>query len=136
MIKQLFEEICRIKGGTFVISNAECACEMKLNQLPSTLFQGEILHISAPEWNFHINTAGIAEAHFVKQKEPSGTIPFLYFLSFKDKDQQTLLSFFFPNPYLNSNTEKSNYQKDREILFESIKNKYSSPPLIKYIENL
>lgn len=137
MIKELntlLKEFLNIKGGTFAIGNDYSVGEMKIGQKPEYIMVGDVAHISSKKWTIHIDLVKVKSVKFIKQKEPSGTIPYILYASLKDKKDYSIISYFFPNPYLNKDGDVTEFNEKNLNMFEKIKNKYLDRKFFLYEE--
>ena len=60
--------------------------------------------------------------------------PFLYYVRFSNMAGDTLLRFYFPNPYLDDSSKLTDFQPQRLIVFDKYKDEYVGRDGIVYVK--
>lgn len=130
----VIKDLLKIKDGTFAIGNDHSVGEMKVHGDEKFSEENGVIHMTSKRWTIHLDLSGVNEGKFIKQKEPSGTIPYILYLSLRDKEDYSIISFFFPNPWLDINGNVVEFDSNKHKLFESLKNKYIKKKVFTFLE--
>ncbi len=120
MLFELLSDIVKIDDVLIITKNIGATCEIRSNSL--TIRQKEkwitIGDNDGPA-HMHINSEMIKSAEFVKEQKPDRIS---FSVRFFDVDNQRLIAAFFTKMY----DESKNLISEREFLFNSLNEKYSS----------
>ncbi len=130
----VIKDLLKIKNGTFAIGNDHSVGEMKVSGDEKFKVENGVVHITSMKWTIHLDLSGVNEGKFIKQKEPSGTIPYILYLSLRDKEDYSIISFFFPNPWLDSKGNVVEFDKKKFNIFENTREKYFNQKSFLYEE--
>ena len=120
MLFELLSDIVKIDDVLIITKNIGATCEIRSNSL--TIRQKEkwitIGDNDGPA-HMHINSEMIKSAEFVKEQKPDRIS---FSVRFFDVDNQRIIAAFFTKMY----DESKNLISEREFLFNSLNEKYSS----------
>lgn len=120
MLFELLSDIVKINDVLIITKNIGATCEIRSNSL--TIRQNEkwitIGDNDGPA-HMHINSEMIKSAEFVKEQKPDRIS---FSVRFFDVDNQRLIAAFFTKMY----DESKNLISEREFLYNSLNEKYSS----------
>ena len=120
MLFELLSDIVKIDDVLIITKNIGATCEIRSNSL--TIRQKEkwitIGDNDGPA-HMHINSEMIKSAEFVKEQKPDRIS---FSVRFFDIDNQRLIAAFFTKMY----DESKNLISEREFLYNSLNEKYSS----------
>ena len=120
MLFELLSDIVEIDDVLIITKNIGATCEIRSNSL--TIRQKEkwitIGDNDGPA-HMHINSEMIKSAEFVKEQKPDRIS---FSVRFFDVDNQRLIAAFFTKMY----DESKNLISEREFLYNSLNEKYSS----------
>lgn len=134
MVKELLSDICSINGINFVVGNEHTVAEMLVKGDIYPQFDETTLHLNSGLWTMHINIDSISKVEIIKDKELSGFIPNLFYISFKDQKNGTIFSVFLPNPYLDEHYNKIDLQEDKMQIIEDLIEKYAGKENIEFLD--
>lgn len=120
MLFELLSDIVKIDDVLIITKNIGATCEIRSNSL--TIRQNEkwitIGDNDGPA-HMHINSEMIKSAEFVKEQKPDRIS---FSVRFFDIDNQRIIAAFFTKMY----DESKNLISEREFLYNSLNEKYSS----------
>ena len=120
MLFELLSDIVKINDVLIITKNIGATCEIRSNSL--TIRQNEkwitIGDNDGPA-HMHINSEMIKSAEFVKEQKPDRIS---FSVRFFDIDNQRIIAAFFTKMY----DESKNLISEREFLYNSLNEKYSS----------
>ena len=120
MLFELLSDIVKIDDVLIITKNIGATCEIRSNSL--TIRQSEkwitIGDNDGPA-HMHINSEMIKSAEFVKEQKPDRIS---FSVRFFDVDNQRIIAAFFTKMY----DESKNLISEREFLYNSLNEKYSS----------
>lgn len=120
MLFELLSDIVKIDDVLIITKNIGATCEIRSNSL--TIRQNEkwitIGDNDGPA-HMHINSEMIKSAEFVKEQKPDRIS---FSVRFFDVDNQRIIAAFFTKMY----DESKNLISEREFLYNSLNEKYSS----------
>jgi len=120
MLFELLSDIVKIDDVLIITKNIGATCEIRSNSL--TIRQKEkwitIGDNDGPA-HMHINSEMIKSAEFVKEQKPDRIS---FSVRFFDVDNQRIIAAFFTKMY----DESKNLISEREFLYNSLNEKYSS----------
>ena len=120
MLFELLSDIVKVDDVLLITKNIGATCEIRSNSL--TIRQKEkwitIGDNDGPA-HMHINSEMIKSAEFVKEQKPDRIS---FSVRFFDVDNQRLIAAFFTKMY----DESKNLISEREFLYNSLNEKYSS----------
>ena len=132
MMEELIMDLARIDKMLFVVGGGGCVGEMHGDGKIEPRFQQGWGMIEGENWHFHLDLGRIAEVQFVEAEDHGA--PVLYYVRFSDANGETLLRSYFPNPYLNDDEDLTEFQPDRLLAFEEMREKHVGGPDIVYVK--
>lgn len=134
-MERLISELLAVPGMMVVIDSHGAVSEMDARDLQRSEFHEGWATIEATDWHVHLNMGLIDEAQFVEAEDRFHQgIPKLYYLRLSDAEANTMLRFYFPNPWLNDQEEVTDFQPDRLRLFEEFRDRYIVEPGIVFAQ--
>lgn len=125
-VRRLVSELLGVEGMMVVMDSGGAVSEMSLHAPPDIEFEGRWATIEARDWHIHLDLAQVAGAQFVENSHHGHKgIPKLYYARLSDGNGDTLLRFYFPNPWLDADENPTPFQADRLRAFETFRARYA-----------
>lgn len=125
-VKRLISELLSVEGMMVVMDSGGAVSEMSLHAAPDIEFEGRWATIEARDWHIHLDLRQVAGAQFVENSHHGHQgIPKLYYARLSDGNGDTLLRFYFPNPWLDADEKPTPFQPDRLRAFETFRARYA-----------
>lgn len=126
-VGRLVSELLSVEGMMVVMDSGGAVSEMSLSAAPDVEFEGRWATIEARDWHIHLDLARVAGAQFVENSHHGHKgIPKLYYARLSDGNGDTLLRFYFPNPWLDDDEKPAPFQADRLCAFEAFRARYAN----------
>lgn len=132
VMKDLIRDLARIKRMLFVVGGGACVSEMYCDGETEPEFHGEWSMVESESWHLHMNVAQVKSAQFVEAEDHGA--PVLYFVRFADEAEETLLRAYFPNPYLDDNDKRIDFQPEKLKVFEELRDRYAGQPGVVFVK--
>lgn len=78
--------------------------------------------VEADNWHFHVGVDQVAGIQFVVADSHADLKS--YYVRFSDAEEHTLLRSYFPNPNLDDNHQRTDYQPEKMRKFEEMRDRY------------
>lgn len=135
LLEQLISELLATRGMMVVIDSHGAVSEMHTRNLVQPAFHEGWATIEAADWHVHLNMNLIDEAQFVEaQDRVHDGIPKLYYVRLSDAGGNTMLRFYFPNPWLDDAEKVTEFQPERLRLFEEFRDRFVEEPGIVFAQ--
>lgn len=126
-VRRLVSELLSVEGMMVVMDSGGAVSEMNLHAAPDIEFEGRWATIEARDWHIHLDLRQVAGAQFVENSHHGHKgIPKLYYARLSDGSGDTLLRFYFPNPWLDADEKPTPFQPDRLRAFEAFRARYAA----------
>lgn len=126
-VKRLISELLSVDGMMVVMDSGGAVSEMSLIAAPDIEFEGRWATIEARDWHIHLDMQQVAGAQFVENSHHGHKgIPKLYYARLSDAAGDTLLRFYFPNPWLDADENPTPFQPAKLRAFEAFRARYAN----------
>jgi hypothetical protein len=124
-LKELITELLGVEKMLVVVDSSGAAAEMDTGEISVPDFDGRWATIEARGWHVHLDTETVDGAQFVEAEDRAhDTIPKLYYVRLSAADGGTVIRFYFPNPWLDDDEKPAEFQPDRLLRFEQMRDRY------------
>ena len=135
ILERLVKELLEIKGMLIVVDSHGTVSEMHTVNIIEPDFHQGWATIESNEWHIHMNIGEVEEVQFVEAKDDMhASISTLYYVRFSNSDRDTLIRFYFPNPWLDENENITAFQSEKLQLSEKFRDFYVNHPGIIFIQ--
>lgn len=121
-LKDLLRDLAGLDEMLWVIGGAEAVSENSSRGMEEPTFSGGYANLEADNWHVHLKLDDVAGVQFVEAEDH--VAPYLYYVRFSNKAEETLFRVYFPNPYLDDNFNPVEFQPEKLKLFEDYRDKY------------
>ena len=116
----------------WVIGGGDVVSENSSKGLEAPSFTGGYANIEAENWHVHVKLDAIAGVQFVVAEDH--VAPYLYYVRFSSAAEETMFRVYFPNPYLDDDGNRTEFQSERLALFERYRDMYVGSEGIIFVE--
>ena len=120
------ERMMWVVGGGSVVSENNCK-----GIKPPEIHNGFIT-IEADNWHFHLAEAEVDGIQFVEADSHGGLKS--YYVRFSKGWEETLARCYFPNPYLDDDEKRTDFQDEKYQVFVAMKDKFVGKDGIVFVE--
>lgn len=125
LLERLISELLATPGMMVVIDSHGAVSEMHTRNLDQPAFHDGWATIEAEQWHIHLNMKLIDEAQFVEAEDHLHEgIAKLYYVRLSDADGNTMIRFYFPNPWLDEAENVTEFQPEKLEVFEEFRDRY------------
>ena len=128
----LIRDLTSIDQMLIVLGDRGAVGEMHLDATKAPEFSDSYVTFWGDAWHVRMNMSRVTAVQFV-EAEDHGFVPFLYYVRFSDAEEQTVMRLYFPNPYLDDNEERTEFQPERLQTFERLRDRYVGWEGITYV---
>ena len=133
-LENLIRELVGIDGMLWVIGGDGATAETTSTGAKEPAFDDGYALIEAEGWHIHLKLDSVAGIQFVEAEDAHhDNIPFLYYVRFSGPSGETLLRSYFPNPYLDENDKRTEFQPARLKVFEQVRDRYVGKDGIEFV---
>ena len=128
----LIRDLARIEKMLFVVGGGACVSEMYCDGETEPEFHGQWGMIESGSWHFHLDMSQVKGTQFVEAEDHGA--PVLYYVRFSNSAEETLLRAYFPNPYLDDDEQRVDFQPGKLAVFEKMRDRYVDQPGIVFVK--
>ena len=132
--QKLIADLVDTRQMLFVINAGGAVSEMHAGESDEVQFEDNWATLESQGWHLHMNLSEIDGAQFVEAEDAYHDFPKLYYVRFSNADGDTLIRFYFPNPWLDENENRTDFQPEKLKLFEEFRERYVGKSGIVFVE--
>ena len=134
LTEKLIEELIGINNMMLVIDSGGAVSEMSVKGAKAPEFTDGWALVETEGWHVHLNMKSVAGVQFVEAEDRFHDFPKLYYVRISDSDEKSLLRFYFPNPWLDEQEKRTEFQPDKLKLFEEFRDRYVGRGGIAFVQ--
>lgn len=135
LAERLITDLIGTKQMMLVIDSAGAVSEMHCRNLVTPEFEDGWATIEATDWHVHLNMSKVDAAQFVEAEDHGhDSFPKTYYVRLSDVDGNTMLRFYFPNPWLDDQEKPTEFQPERLKFFEDYRDRYVDEDNIIFVQ--
>ena len=134
IVEELTNDLMNVSQMLVVIDSGGAVSEMHTNNMRPIEFKDGWAVIESDDWHVHLNVSTVYGVHIVEAEDSFHDFPKLYYVRYSDADENTLIRFYFPNPWLDENEKLTEFQPDKLRLFEEFRDRYVGTGGIVFVE--
>ena len=123
-LERLIGELVLTNCMLLVIDSGGAVSEMHPEETDNPQFHDGWAMVESKGWHVHLNMTTVDGVQFVEAEDHGHDIPKLYYVRFSDRDGNTLIRFYFPNPWLDEDEKPTGFQPERLKFFEDFRDRY------------
>lgn len=121
-LSELINELTSNDKMMWVIGGGEVASENTSKGIKEPDFSNGWYTIEADNWHFHLAEASVNGIQFVEAESHGGLKSF--YVRFSKDWEETLVRCYFPNPYLDDDNNRVDYQAAKYDAFVEMRDRY------------
>ena len=119
---ELLKELTRNDQMMWVVGGGEVVSENDARGIKEPEVSKGWATIEAENWHFHPGLDSVDGIQFVEATSHGDLKS--YYIRFSKGWEETLVRCYFPNPYLDANNKRTEFQPEKYQLFEEMRDKY------------
>ncbi len=129
---ELINELVKNDQMMWVVGGGNVVSENNAKGIKAPEVSKGYITIEADNWHFHLGEAEVDGIQFV-EADSHGDMKSYYVRFSKDWDE-TLVRCYFPNPNLDENNQRTEFQPEKHQLFEEMRDRYVGREGIVFVE--
>ena len=134
ILEQLIGELVSIDQMLVVMDSGGAVAEMHARRMKEPEFKDGWAMVESQDWHIHLDMNTVDGVQFVEAEDHGHDIPKLYYVRLSDSKGNTLVRFYFPNPWLDETEKPTEFQPERLRLFESFRDRYVGKEGIVFVQ--
>ena len=119
---ELLKELTRNDQMMWVVGGGEVVSENNARGIKEPEVSNGWATVEAENWHFHLGLDSVDGIQFVEAVSHGDLKS--YYVRFSKGWDETLVRCYFPNPYLDANNKRTEFQPEKYQLFEEMRDKY------------
>jgi putative heme iron utilization protein len=119
---QIIKELTRDEAVMWVVGGGGVVSENNSKGIKEPEVSGGYATIEADNWHFHVKLDDVSGIQFVEAESHGDLISF--YVRFSNDKEETLLRGYFPNPYLDEDQNRTEFQPDKFRRFSETRDRY------------
>ena len=129
---QIIKELTRDEAVMWVVGGGGVVSENNSKGIKEPDVSGGYATIEADNWHFHVKLDDVSGIQFVEAESHGDLIS--YYVRFSNDKEETLLRGYFPNPYLDDNYQRTEFQPGKFQRFEEMRDRYVGHEEIVFVK--
>ena len=130
---ELLRELTKDDEKTWVIGGSKVSSENSSKGIKEPEVSGKYVTIEADNWHFHLALDDVTGIQFV-EAESHGNMHSYYVRFSGPEFEDTLVRTYFPNPSLDNNEKRVDFQPRKVKAFEEFRDRYVGREGIVFVE--
>ncbi len=119
---ELLRELAKDDEMMWVVGGGEVVSENNSKGIKEPELSGNYITLEADNWHFHVGLDKITGIQFVEAESHGDLLS--YYVRFSNAKEETLLRSYFPNPYLDTDFNRTELQPEKLKAFEEFRDRY------------
>ena len=129
---ELIQELTQNERMMWVVGGGPVVSENNGKGIKPPETHNGFITIEADNWHFHLPEAEVDGIQFVEADSHGGLKS--YYVRFSKGWEETLARCYFPNPYLDDDEKRTEFQDDKYQVFVSMKDRFVGKDGIVFVE--
>ena len=129
---QIIKELTRDEAVMWVVGGGGVVSENNSKGIKEPEVSGGYATIEADNWHFHVKLDDVSGIQFVEAESHGDLLS--YYVRFSNDKEETLLRGYFPNPYLDDNYQRTEFQPEKFQRFEEMRDRYVGHEEIVFVQ--
>ena len=130
---ELLRELTEDENKMWVIGGSRVSSENSAKGIKDPEVSGKYVPIEADNWHFHMALEDVTGIQFV-EAESHGDLHSYYVRFSGPAYEDTLVRSYFPNPNLDSNEKRTEFQPEKLKAFEDFRDRYVGREGIEFVK--
>ena len=119
---KIINELSKDEAVMWVVGGGSVVSENNSKGIKEPEVSGGFVTVEADNWHFHLGVGQVTGIQFVEAESHGDLLSF--YVRFSDDKEETLLRGYFPNPYLDSDNQRTEFQPEKFRAFEEMRDRY------------
>ncbi len=134
ILQQLLSELLAVEGIMLVMDTSGAVSEMHVRNPDVLRVEDGWATIETEDWHVHANLAAVEGVQFVEADDRfHDGIARLYYARLGGASEDTLLRFYFPNPWLDDDDRPTGFQAEKLAVFEEFRDRWVDRTGIEFV---
>lgn len=129
---ELINELVKNDKMMWVVGGGEVVSENNAKGIKAPEVSNGYITIEADNWHFHLGEKAVDGIQFVEADSHGGLKS--YYVRFSKGWDETLARCYFPNPNLDDDNKRTEFQQEKHKLFEEMRDKFVGREGIVFVE--
>jgi putative heme iron utilization protein len=122
---ELLMELSKNDNMMWVVGSGDVVSENNSEGIKEPEVSDRFMTIEADNWHFHVGLDSISSIQFVESQSHGDLLSYYVRFSNDTADkEETLVRSYFPNPYLDADSKRTELQPEKLRAFEEMRDKY------------
>ena len=131
-LEPLIRDLTGIDQMLIVLGDRGAVGEMHVDPAKEPEFSDSYVTFWGEAWHVHMNMSTVTAVQFV-EAEDHGFVPLLYYVRFSDAEEETVMRLYFPNPWLDDDEQRTDFQPEKLKTFETMRDRYVGSEGVTYV---
>ena len=119
---EIINELTKDEAIMWVVGGGAVVSENNSKGIKEPEVSGGYVTVEAENWHFHVGIEQVTGIQFVEAESHGDLLSF--YVRFSNDKEETLLRGYFPNPYLDSDNKRTEFQPEKFRIFEEMRDRY------------
>jgi putative heme iron utilization protein len=119
---EIINELSKDEAIMWVVGGGSVVSENNSKGIKEPEVSGGFVTVEADNWHFHLGVDQVTGIQFVEAESHGDSLSF--YVRFSDNKEETLLRGYFPNPYLDNDSQRTEFQPEKLRAFEEMRDRY------------
>ena len=119
---EIIRELTKDEAVMWVVGRGDVVSENDSKGIKEPEIDNGYMTVEADNWHFHIGVDQITGVQFVEAESHEDLIS--YYVRFSNEKEETLLRGYFPNPHLDVDHKRTEFQPEKYQAFEEMRDRF------------
>ncbi len=129
---EIIRELTKDEGVMWVVGRGDVVSENDSKGIKEPEVEGGYMTVEADNWHFHIGVNQITGVQFVEAESHDNLVS--YYVRFSNEKEETMLRGYFPNPTLDSDHKRTEFQPEKYRVFEEMRDRFIDGEKIIFVK--
>ncbi len=129
---EIIRELTKDEAVMWVVGHGDVVSENDSKGIKEPEVDGGYMTVEADNWHFHIGVDQIAGVQFVEAESHDDLLS--YYVRFSNEKEETMLRGYFPNPNLDSDHKRAEFQPEKYRAFEEMRDRFIDGEKIIFVK--
>jgi hypothetical protein len=129
---EIIRELTKDEGVMWVVGRGDVVSENDSKGIKEPEVENGYMTIEADNWHFHIGVDAITGVQFVEAESHEDLIS--YYVRFSNEKEETLVRGYFPNPHMDSEHKRTEFQPEKYRVFEEMRDRFIDNDAIVFVK--
>ena len=119
---EIIRELTKDEAVMWVVGRGDVVSENDSKGIKEPEVDNGYMTVEADNWHFHIGVNQISGVQFVEAESHDDLIS--YYVRFSNEKEETMLRGYFPNPHLDADHKRTEFQPEKYRAFEDMRDRF------------